>query len=221
VPIREPDSDGYADGPCYPELIAVVVVGALHVATEILSSDWAARLYNAIVSVVFLGYLAWRVRRSKSAFEKWGMRADNFWRALRAQLMFGAVGAVALLGFGVANGSLVLPITFWLTVGLYPIWGVAQQFALQSLIGRNLRGVLSRPVPIAVAASALFAAAHYPRIELVILTGVAGVFFTLIYLRIPNLWAVGIVHGILGSLAVYIVLKEDPGAAIWAFVSGR
>jgi membrane protease YdiL (CAAX protease family) len=89
------------------------------------------------------------------------------------------------------------------------------------LIGRNLKGVLSRPVPIALVASALFAVAHYPRTELVILTGVAGVCFTLIYLRIPNLWAVGIVHGILGSLAVYIVLKEDPGAAIWTFLSGR
>ena len=219
--MRDPDSDGYLDGPCYPELIAVVVVGALHVATEILTSDSIARLYNAVVSFVFLGYLAWRVRRSKSAFKAWGMRTDNFWPALRAQLVFGAVGAVALLSFGVATGALVLPLTFWLTVGLYPIWGVAQQFALQSLIGRNLRGVLSRPVPVALVASALFAAAHYPRIELVILTGVGGVFFTLIYLRIPNLWAVGIVHGILGSLAVYIILKEDPGAAIWAFVSGH
>ncbi len=219
--LREPESDGYADGPCYPELIAVVVVGALHVATEIFTSDSNARLYNAVVSVVFLGYLAWRVRRSKAAFRAWGMRTDNFLPALRAQLVFGAVGAVALLGFGVATGALLLPITFWLTVGLYPIWGVAQQFALQSLIGRNLRGVLSRPVPIALAASTLFAAAHYPRIELVILTGLAGVFFTLIYLRIPNLWAVGIVHGILGSLAVYIVLKEDPGAAIWTFLLGR
>jgi hypothetical protein len=32
---------------------------------------------------------------------------------------------------------------------------------------------------------------------------------------------VGIVHGILGSLVVYIVLKEDPGAALLSFVSSR
>ena len=50
--------------------------------------------------------------------------------------------------------------------------------------------------------------------------GVAGVFLTLIYQRFPNLWAVGIVHGILGSLAVYIVLKEDPGATIFSFIVG-
>lgn len=217
---RRPDSGRYADGPCYPELVAIVLVGALHVATEILASDYTARLYNAIVSAVFVCYLVWRARRSKDAVRAWGMRTDNFWPALRAQLVFGAVGAAALLGFGVANGSLVLPKTFWLTVGLYPVWGVAQQFALQSLLGRNLRGLLTKPVAIALVASALFALAHTPRIELIILTGVAGVFFTLIYQRFPNLWAVGIVHGILGSLAVYIVLEEDPGAAIWSFLSG-
>ena len=43
-----------------------------------------------------------------------------------------------------------------------------------SLIARNVAGLLSRPIAIAIAASALFAAAHYPRIELVVLTGVAS-----------------------------------------------
>jgi len=149
------------------------------------------------------------------------MRYDNFMSALRAQLVFGAVGALALIGFGLATSSLLLPKTFWLTVGLYPIWGVAQQFALQGLIARNLGVMLTSPLAIAGVASALFAAVHYPRIQLVVLTGVAGVFLTLVYRRHPNLWAVGIVHGILGSLAVYIVLKEDPGAAIWRFVVGH
>jgi membrane protease YdiL (CAAX protease family) len=205
----------------YPELVAVVVVGVLHVATEILASASAAGLLNAMVSVLFLGYLRWRVKRDRSALQAWGMWTDNFWPALRAQLVFGAVGAVALLAFGAGTGGVALPATFWLTVGLYPIWGIAQQFALQSLIARNLREVISRPVPLAFVATALFAVAHYPRIELVILTGIGGVFFTLIYRRMPNLWAVGIVHGILGSLAVYIVLKVDPGAAIWTLVAGQ
>ena len=215
------DIQGYANRPCYPELVAILLAGMLHVVTELGFSNSMARLYNAIVSVVFAGYLVWRVRRSVGAVRAWGMRWDNFWPALRAQLIFGAIGALVLIGFGVATASLVLPKTFWLTVGLYPIWGIAQQFALQSLVARNLAGMLSSPVAIAGVASALFAAAHYPRIELVILTGIAGVFLTLIYRRIPNLWAVGIVHGILGSLAFYIVLKEDPGAAILRFVVGQ
>ena len=211
----------YADGPCYPELVAIVLVGVLHVATELLTSESTAMAYNAVVSVGLLGYLVWRARHSKGAVKAWGMRTDNFVPALRAQLAFGAVAGATLIGFGAYTGSLTLPMTFWLTVGLYPIWGVAQQFALQSLLVRNVKGLLSSPTAIAVVASALFAAAHFPRIELVVLTGASGLFFTLIYLRRPNLWAVGIVHGILGSLAFYVVLQEDPGAAIWGFISGR
>ena len=67
----------------------------------------------------------------------------------------------------------------------------------------------------------MFAASHYPRLELVVLTFVAGIFLTLIYRRAPNLWAIGIVHGLLGSLAFYIVLGEDPGAFILEFLFGR
>ena len=224
---REHPQDGvserwsdYANRPCYPEFLAILVAGALHVVTELGSSDLIARSYNAIVSVAFVGYVIWRARRSEGALRAWGMRWDNFWPALRAQSLFAVIGVLALIGFGVATASLRLPKTFWLTVGLYPIWGIAQQFALQSLIARNLAGKLSSPVAIAGVASVLFAASHLPRIELVLLTGIAGVFLTLIYRRFPNLWAVGIVHGILGSLAVYIVLKEDPGATIFRFIAG-
>ena len=53
-----------------------------------------------------------------------------------------------------------------------------------------------------------------------LLTLLSGFFFTLIYRRLPNLWAVGIMHGILGSMAVHFVLGKDPGAAIWGFLTG-
>ncbi len=215
------ESRVYANRPCYPELAAILLAGCLHVVTEVGFSESAARSYNFVVSVFFAGYLVWRGRCSECAVRAWGMRRDNFWPALRSQLIFGIVAAVALIAFGVATASPVPPKSFWLTVGLYPIWGIAQQFALQSLIARNLAGLLSSPIAIAGVASALFASSHYPRIELVILTGVAGVFLTLIYRRNPNLWAVGIVHGILGSLAFYFVLKEDPGAAILGFIVGQ
>ena len=146
----------YANRPCYPELVAILLAGFLHVVIELGFSVAAARLYNAVLSVVVVGYLVWRSRQSQSAVRAWGMRGDNFWPALRAQLIFGAVGALALIAFGVATAPLVLPKSFWLTVGLYPIWGIAQQFALQNFIARNLAGLLSSPIAIAGVASALF-----------------------------------------------------------------
>jgi membrane protease YdiL (CAAX protease family) len=78
--------------------------------------------------------------------------------------------------------------------------------------------MLSNPLAIAATASVLFALSHYPRVDLMILTLIGGMFFTLIYRRYPNLWAVGIAHGVLGALAVYLVVKEDPGAVILNYV---
>jgi hypothetical protein len=147
------------------------------------------------------------------------MRLDNLPRALAAQLGFAAVGAAVLLGWGRAVGTVSIPSTFWLALALYPVWGTAQQFALQNLVARNLRGMLPDGLPVALVSAALFGAAHYPRLELTLLTFLAGFFFTWIYRRLPNLWAVGIAHGLLGALAFYIVLGEDPGAKILEWLS--
>ena len=214
------NSKEYTSRPCYPELIAVILAGLLHVLLETLVSESSAIYFNGIVSIAFIAYLVWRGMRSKGVLRAWGMRRDNFWPALRAHLPFVIVSVIVVIGFGVVNNSLNLPRSFWFTIALYPIWGIAQQFALQNLIGRNLTALSSKPLVIAVVASLMFGVAHLPRLDLVALTLVAGIFLTLVYRRNPNLWAVGIVHGILGSMAFYIILKEDPGGVILRFLFG-
>jgi hypothetical protein len=205
--------------PSRGELIAVVLAGGLHVGAELLFSEPPALWLSAGLSVAFLSYLLWRVRHTPRMLRAWGMRGDNFRRALGPHLAFAALGSATTLGLGAAMGTLSFPPTFWVTLALYPIWGTGQQFALQNLLARNVYGFTSNMFVVAFVAAALFAASHYPRLELVALTGAAGVPFTLLYRRYPNLWAVGIAHGILGSVAVYAVLDEDPGAAILGFLS--
>ena len=212
-------NNAYAVRPSYGELVAILLAGLGHVVVEIASSDLVARGYNVGVSIAFVFYLVWRVRRSDGVLRTWGMRCDNFLPAMRAQLWFVAVGVVALITFALVSGSLFLPATFWTTIVLYPVWGVAQQFALQNLIARNLSHMFSNPLGLAICASALFGISHYPRLELVALTFVAGIAFTLVYRKFPNLWAVGIAHGVLGSLVVYNVLGEDPGATILGYLT--
>ncbi len=213
--------DGYGSRPCYGELAAILLVGLGHIIIELGYSRTAATFYNIAVSIAFLGYLIWRTRRTPGVFRAWGFRTDNLIPAALAQLRFLAVGVVTLIGFALVAESPGLPKTFWLTVALYPVWGIAQQFALQNLIANNITGVLSRPIAIALVAALLFAVSHYPRLELAALTFVAGIFFTLIYRKLPNLWAVGTAHGLLGSMTFYIVLQEDPGAVIIDFLIGH
>ncbi|MFV1985666.1 MAG: type II CAAX prenyl endopeptidase Rce1 family protein [Gemmatimonadota bacterium] len=205
--------------PSRGELIAVVLAGGLHVGTEILFTEPHALWLSAVVSIAFLGYLVWR-GRTPGMLRAWGMRADNFRVAIGPHLTFAVVGGLTTVGVGAALGTLSFPPTFWITLALYPIWGTAQQFALQNLLARNVYGFTSNTFVVALIAAGLFAASHYPRLELVALTAAAGIPFTLLFRRYPNLWAVGIAHGILGSLAVYSVLREDPGAAILGFFTG-
>lgn len=211
----------YGSRPCYGELVAIVLAGAVHIAIELGRSAVAAMAYNVAVSLAFLVYLVWRARRTPGMLRYWGLRTDNLKRATLAQLPFFAAGVLVLAAFGAITGSPGLPKTFWLTAALYPVWGIAQQFALQNMIANNVVGLVARPLAIALVAAALFAASHYPQLELVALTFVAGIFFTWIYRRVPNLWVVGTAHGLLGSMAFYIVLQEDPGGVILDFLAGR
>jgi membrane protease YdiL (CAAX protease family) len=212
------NGDRCDNSPCYWELVSIIAAGAIHVTAEVVFSETTSRLCNAAISLVFVGYVVWRVRTSAGILRTWGMRTDNFAPAIVAHLGFAAFGALALFGLAATTGSVEIPASFWVAVGLYPIYGVVQQFALQNLIARNLRVILSGPVAVAATAAVLFGLSHFPRLDLVALTFVAGFFFTLIYQRFSNLWAVGIAHGLVAALVMYLVLGEDPGAEILMMV---
>ena len=221
LPLADPNSylgddalHEYGSRPCYPELITVIAVGGLHVGTEIAFSLTVARAYNAVAATTIGVYLVWRWCVTKDAVRVWGFRRDNFWKSLRTQLALAAPAAASLYGLGMFIGSVPLPRAFWLTVALYPLWGIAQQFALQNMIAKNLRELVPNDFARALISASLFGLSHYPRISLVLLAFFAGFCFTLIYQRYPNLWAVGFAHGLLGAMAFYIILQEDPGARI-------
>ena len=91
--------DRYASRPCYGELFAILLAGLVHILVEVRFSDAFARAYNAGVSIAFVVYLVWRIRRTPGVLRIWGFRRDNFWPALRAQAWFVAVGVLAVLNF--------------------------------------------------------------------------------------------------------------------------
>lgn len=98
-------------------------------------------------------------------------------------------------------------------LALYPIWGLIQQFLVQSLFARNLQrefAVFRSPLRIAPLAALVFSVVHWPDLRLCALTFVLGLVFTPIYLRWRNLWPLGMWHGWLGVFAYFWVLARDP-----------
>lgn len=205
------------------ELVAVVLSGLGHILLEVFSDGLSGsngsivrpqHIFN-IAAFMFWGvYLIWRLIRVRGLAAEWGFRRAGFIPALKAGCVFAIVGMIPLLVYGWIYSRFPLPVTFWLVMVLYPVWGLGQQFALQALITRNLRGLLPELWSRIITAALIFSVAHFPNYRLMALTLVAGVVFAWIYERHRNLWAIGIVHGILGAIAYYVILGCDPGAEI-------
>ena len=123
-----------------------MLAGLTHILLEISVSEAAALWFSAGVASAFIGYLLWRARDGAVVLRAWGMRGDNFSLALRAQLVFGVGGATSIVAYAATQGSISLPWDFWLVLALYPLWGAAQQFALQNLIARNVEETHPTPV---------------------------------------------------------------------------
>ncbi len=203
-----------AQGTRHFELLAIVLAGLVHVLLELTVSGAVAGGFSAAAAAGFLLYAVHRASRDREVLRAWGIRADNFGRAVGIQARFGAPAAAVLLGHGWATGSLPPPPGFWLTVAVYPVWALAQQFALQNLVARNLAALFPGSLPVAAVSALLFSASHVPNWPLVLPSLAGGFAFTWLHRRCPNLWATSLAHSALGALAAYTVLGADPGGRI-------
>lgn len=198
--------------PSYLELGMMVLTGMVHVAMEVLLKvgDYWLRVYNISAAILWALYILWRVWTTPGLARVWGFRLDNFLPAWRrcAYLVIPAVITAFL--YGRLTGRLPLPDSFWLILLVYPVYGIAQQVALQILINRNLRGLIPSLGIRAGLIGLFFGAAHIPNWMLVVSTCCAGVVFTWIYERCPNVLAIGVAHGFLGAMVYYLVLGIDP-----------
>jgi hypothetical protein len=192
----------------------MVLTGMLHVIMEVLlkvDEQWL-RSYNTSVAILWALYILWRTRTTPGLARAWGFRFDNFLPAWQRCVYAVVPATIGAFLYGRVMGRLPLPDSFWLIVLLYPVYGIAQQVALQVLLNRNLRDLLPSLVIRAGVVSLLFSAAHIPNWGLVGLTWCAGAVFTWIYERHPNVLAIGVAHGFLGAVVYYLVLGIDPVA---------
>ena len=210
------------------ELFLVVLTGIGHVAIELGSAAagndvaWLVSpqyLFNIVAAAGWGTYLISRLVRISGTPAEWGLARIANLPAWRACGLLAIVALVPLVVYGFAHGRVPFPASFWLIVGLYPLWGLAQQFALQVLVTRNLRPLVPRLFFRILLAAAIFSAAHFPNTPLMLLTLAGGIAFSWIFERYGNLWAVGVTHGIIGAVAYYAVLGQDPGAQILGLVA--
>ena len=155
------------------------------------------------------------VRSQRLRGESWhdvGFRRDGFTAACK-QLAWPMLGALVVMGVvGWRTHSFQRSTHFTLNLLLVPLWGVFQQYLAQGFLYRRVRSLLvnaqakpqeqRRQTRRAMAVSAsCFAFVHLPNPALTVLTLAAGLWWSWVYERAPNLWALGVSHGLL-SLAL-------------------
>ncbi len=155
--------------------------------------------FGVVLALYVLLGASSHVRRGETA-EDIGVTLTGFGRAL--SLMSRVVGPVILAALiaGALRGTLGLP-----PVGRWPaglawavFWGTAQQYGLVCFFYRRLRELVPGATQARITAAALFAVFHLPNPFLAPVTFGGGVLACWLYDRAPNLWVLGLAHGLTG-----------------------
>ena len=191
------------------EVVAVVLTGVGHL---ILTTWLDKQMVFTISAILFwICFVGVRVHRDPSVLRRWGFRREGFWQSVRMLLPFGVVAVLAMVGYGLLAGTWLFTWRIFLLLVLYPPWGLVQQFLVVGLLAGNLRKDGRLPEwAIILVISLLFAAIHLPSIPLAIVAGLMVAFAIPAYFKAGNLYALGLLHGWVGSLAYFFVLGKDP-----------
>ncbi|MCX7918971.1 MAG: CPBP family glutamic-type intramembrane protease [bacterium] len=204
--------------PNYFELSFLILSSIVYVLLEFIRIIPDIKIVSISIIIAWVGYVVWKAVKNKGILTYWGFRGDNFLPSIRSCLYFTIPAIALLVGYGILTGHYLLPQTFWMICLLYPIWGIIQQFALQVLVHRNLQELIKPVFYRCLLLGLLFCSAHIYDLRLVLLAFPIGFAFSWIYSRYPNLWALGVCHGILGAIVYYFVLGLDPGKEIIGFI---
>lgn len=154
-------------------------------------------------------YTALSVRTGRETLGGFGLRADNLAAATCAALWVYVPAACAVVAWFATSPAPPPPPNFYLTLALYPFWGLAQQFVFQSLLHTRLIRLGLAPWSVWITA-ALYAAVHWHSPRLTAIAFAAGVANAWLFLRRPNIIPLGVGHGVLGAMVYYLLFGEDP-----------
>ena len=172
------------------------------------------RLIFVVLAVLsWSGYAVLRYKSHKGILKYWGFRMDNFRNAIKMMIPFGAISIITFFIIGVFQESIIISWHILPVLITYPIWGSIQQFITIALIAGNLKELKSFPLSnplIIVLTAILFSLVHYPSLWLMCGTFLLALFYGHVYLRVKNIYAMGLFHGWLGALFYYTVVNRDP-----------
>lgn len=201
-------------------LRAVTALEVASVITSVLITAWVivplqlnSRWLEAVPGLLALALMinSHRVRGERP--RELGFTMRHFDRALWLLAAPMLLTSAVLIGCGYVAGSLSFNTRFWQSLLILPFWGLAQQYTLQAFVYRRLRFIFvdgqvaeskrAQRTRLAIfTAALLFALVHAPNLALMGLTLAGGLVWSWVYERAPNLFALGLSHGIMSAIAM-------------------
>ena len=192
------------------EIAAVIATGAVYLVFENVLHLKLPFLVACLAGWGTYGTL--RMARDPQTRRDWGFRLDTLAPSAIACGVFYLVVAGAILAWRVWKGWIPIPPSTALLFVVYPVWGLCQQFVVQALIAGNLDRLGAPRAAIIPIAAILFGLAHAPDLSLMALCAGAGLVWTSIFLRFPNLLPISLTHAWLGSFVYLMILERNPWA---------
>ena len=157
-------------------------------------------------------YLVAQVRRDPTLLERWGLRpTTNLGPLLRVLGPLAALAVALGVGVAIARGKPLVAEWMWLSLLLYPLWGLVQQWLVQALVVDNVRALTGLGLPGLMALGAVgFGVIHLEHPLLMVATAGLGGVYVALFQRWRNLWPLAACHGWLGSLFYPWVLDLNP-----------
>ncbi|HEY0079931.1 MAG TPA: CPBP family glutamic-type intramembrane protease [Pyrinomonadaceae bacterium] len=188
------------------------------VVSTVLVGEWVvfsvgggSQLLVMIPLTLALGFIFCSHRLWRESARELGWRLDNFKEAARLLAFPMLAASAALVAFGLFNGY--LDFTRWRggqsvfgIPALGFLWGLAQQYVLQSFINRRAQIIFGRGARSILLVAALFAALHLPNPTLAVATFAGGLLWASVFQRAPNLFALALSH----SLMTWILASTIP-----------
>ena len=193
------------------ELTAVLLSAA---GKFVVGDVFGQKIWFAIAAgILWLSYIAARIRSRPELVEIWGLSSVNIGRSLKLVLPVTAAACAAAILYGLSSEIASIDWHMALLFLLYPLWGTVQQFLLVVLVAGNIDRLSRGRFPrlfIILPTAVLFSLVHYPEATLMIITFFMGCFTTAVFLKYRSIWAIGLFHGLFATVLYYFVLGEDP-----------
>ena len=183
----------------------------------------ASHAFNAVFLWGFcVGYPVFCIAREQRVFPEFSLDWRAFVRCLKILVWFTVAGTALLVLIALATGNFNYDDKLLTRFSEYVFWAFLQQIGLQTFFTYRVGKVISNPYKAAGVVAVVFSLLHFPNPVLMAFTLLGGFFWSLSYLKAPNLYALAVSHGWLAVLALHSVPRSwlhqlRIGPTYWSF----